>query len=296
MPSILDRLRRLIEGEKPAGTAPLGGPPARPAIPPTRPSSGPTVPSGPAAPDAGPAAPTARAAAPPTPDRSAETTRVSSERAPLVGPTDETQLGRVASMDQAREYLERIQQKIASLAEEFASGAINRSQFQELFDHYQNERRTVETWIATMPGSTDWKKAAREGHSVVIRSQHTSRVLGYAIYENESGMPVQTIGRFEVDPALAVPMLSSYRSATKEIFGGEIRSTQIEGGRWLCFVPGEVTTMMAVFSTEPAAKQLKTLTELHQVFETANRNHLRESPIDPDVLVFPHGSYLGQIQ
>src|SRR3990172_8331311 len=69
--------------------------------------------------------------------------------------------------EQAHESLERVQTKINRLAEEFATGTINRSQFQELFDHYQRERRTVETWILNASGSESWKKAAKEGQSVV---------------------------------------------------------------------------------------------------------------------------------
>jgi len=186
-----------------------------------------------------------------------------------------------------------VQRKINWLAEEFASGTINRTQFNQLFAHYQNEKRTIETWLETAPYSDDWKRAATEGKSVIIRRQHMATVLGYAVYENDSGMPLETIGRFELDPALAVPMLSSYRSATREIFGAGLQSTQIEGGRWLCFVQGEFTTLMALFSTEPAAKQLQSLEELHRLFEQANRPYLQSSPINPQVLVFPHAQFLG---
>ena len=118
--------------------------------------------------------------------------------------------------------------------------------------------------------------------------------LKRAGYENVSGMPICTLGRFEIDPALLVPMLSSYRSATREIFGAGMRSTAIEGGRWLCFVPGQFTTMLAVFSSEPAGKQLEFLDELHRLFEQANRRRLSASPLDPAKLMFPHEYYLGE--
>ena len=195
---------------------------------------------------------------------------------------------------QAREYLARVQAKIGRLAEEFASGAINRSQFQELFEHYQNEKRTIEAWIENSPDSPAWRQAAKEGESVIIRSHHSATVLGYAVYENDSGMPLNTIGRFEVDPALAVPMLSSYRSAAREIFGAGLQSTQIEGGRWMCFLGGEYTTVLALFSTEPAARQLESLEELHRLFEQANRPLLQTPPIRAETLVFPHAYYLGR--
>jgi len=199
-----------------------------------------------------------------------------------------------AQSDQAREYLSRVQAKITRLAEEFASGTINRSQFNELFEHYQRERRTIEAWMESAGDRDDWRKASSEGKSVIIRRRNTAGVVGYAIYENDSGMPLSTIGRFEIDSALAVPMLSSFRSATAEIFGGGVQSTQIEGGRWMCFVPGELTTLMALFTTEPATQQLKSLEELHLLFEQANKPFLQAQPVDPEALVFPHGHFLGR--
>lgn len=203
---------------------------------------------------------------------------------------------RPTSQADARAYLNRVQTKINQLAEEFAGGNINRTQFQELFEHYRKEVQAIETLIEVDPESEAWKEAMTEGESLFIRRRHVAKALGYAIYENESGMPLKTIGRFEVDADLAIPMLSSYRSATKEIFGAGMRSTEIESGRWLCYVPGEITTLMALFSTEPAGRQLDSLEDLHQLFEQANRNLLNQPPVDPDQLVFPHVFYLGQFR
>lgn len=191
----------------------------------------------------------------------------------------------------AKEYLARVQAKIAKLADDFAAGHINRAQFQDLYVHYQKEIRTIEQVLESRQG--DWRQAMTDGLSVSIRRQNLARAVGYAIYENESGMPLVTLGKFEVDPTLLVPMLSSYRAAAAEMFGGGLRSTGIENGRWLCFVPGEDTTLIALFTVEPAPKQLEYLENLHRTFESANRNKLASPPVDPATLVFPHEFYLG---
>ncbi|MGA9532182.1 MAG: hypothetical protein WBR18_05650 [Anaerolineales bacterium] len=193
------------------------------------------------------------------------------------------------------EYLQQLQEKVNRLAEEFANGTINREQFQQLFEHYQKERTAIQNWRDSTASTGDWKDLSNEGKSLVIRTKNTAKVLGYAIYQNESGMPLTTIGDFDIDPDLAVPMLSSYRSAAKEIFGGEMRSTEIEGGKWLCFVPGELTTMLALFTVEPATRQLSIMEDLHRLFEKANRRHLSSPLINPDELAFPHASYLGRL-
>jgi hypothetical protein len=200
------------------------------------------------------------------------------------------------TLEESQAYLGKVQEKINKLAEEFAAGAINRGQFQELYDHYRREQQTVKRWIEMDPKSEAWKELTTEGKSVVIRQQYTAKVMGYAIYENESGMPLSTIGEFEVEPDLFVPMLSSYRAATQEIFGAGMSSTEIEGGRRLSFVPGEFTTLMALFSSDPAPKQMDSLEELHLLFERANRTLLSQESVDPDELVFPHSYFLGRMQ
>ena len=89
-------------------------------------------------------------------------------------------------------------------------------------------------------------------------------------------------------------MLASYRSAAQEAFGAGTRSTEMEDGRWLCFVPGEFTTMLALFTAEPAGRQLAFLGQLHRQFEQANRRHLTAPPVQASELIFPHEYYLGQ--
>lgn len=199
-----------------------------------------------------------------------------------------------SGQDYAQQFLEKLQDKIGRLADDFANGNINQQQFQKLYAHYQREMRTVETLIETDQSQSQWGDAFQEGESVLIRQKNAAKASGYAIYDNNSGMPISTLGKFEIDPALFVPMLSAFRSATAEIFGGGIQSTAIEGGRWLCFVPGQFTTMMALFTAEPANKQIAFLEQLHHLFEKANRTTLPKSPIELDDLVFPHEHFLGK--
>lgn len=270
---MLSKFRRLIQGQKTDVPAMVTAKPTSPAPAPTQPAPPPTPPVTETAP--------APAPAPPAIDVDAFTDPMSPR--PKGG-----------AREQAGEYLERVQTKLNRLAEDFAEGTINRAQFQKLFEHYQREKKGIENLLSAADGQDDsFKKAIAEGQSVVIRKQNISRAQGYAIYENDSGMPVNTLGKFELDPALVIPMLSSFRAATQEIFGAGMRSTAIEGGRWLCFVPGQYTTMLALFNTEPAPKQLTYIEELHRLFEKANRHRLVKSPINADALLFPHEFFMG---
>ncbi len=211
------------------------------------------------------------ASPPPPPPKPAETT--------LVSPTRE-----------AGDYLRAVSDKMMKLAEDFASGRVNRAQFAELYRHYVEERTAIEQLLEAQPGTHAWKGAVTEGESVLIRRKHAAQPLGYAIYLNANSLPIRSVGDFRVDSALLVPMLSSFRSATAEIFGSGLKSSEIEGGRWLCFVPGVYTTLILLFSVEPARLQLEMLEQLHRHFERANRPAFEAGMPDPTRLVYPHAA------
>ncbi len=194
-------------------------------------------------------------------------------------------------LERARQYLEKVNLKVQQLGLDFASGKINRAQFQELYAHYQRETRSITSLLETYPD--DWSAAVKEGASGFIRKRHMAKAKAYAIYESRSGMPIATLGEFVKDPALVVPMLSSFSSATGELFGSGIRTTELGEEGWLCFVPGQHTTLLALFTNEPAKMQLQFLEQLHRLFEQANVNHLTRVPMDTDRLIFPHEYYLG---
>ena len=206
------------------------------------------------------------------------------------GPDDVTAIS--ATAEGAKTYIQRVYKKIEGLVGDFAKGKINAAQFQKLYSHYQLEIKRIEAVAAVWP--EDWKSAAREGESVVILKQHMATAKAYAIYENESGLPLATLGNFSLDPALVIPMLSAYHSATREIFGAGMRTTEIEGGQHLCFIQGRTTTLLAIFQNEPVDNQLEHLDELHRTFEGANQPVLTRKPIEVEKLIFPHRYFLGE--
>ena len=195
------------------------------------------------------------------------------------------------AVEQANNYISKVKTKINKLADDFAQGKINQAQFQELYSHYQREINSISTIMEIDPKA--WEGSITEGKSIHIRRRHRAKAKAYAIYESASGIPLSTLGNFEVDPDLLIPMLSSYGSVTKEVFGEGIKTTEIVGGQWMSFVPGRHTTMLALFTNEPTDKQLEFLADLHELFEDANRNQFKNQPIDISKLVFPHEYYLG---
>ena len=163
---------------------------------------------------------------------------------------------------------------MAQLAEDFAQGKLNRKQFQEIYTHYQKQRLDVEEALVQMPGSNQWRSNVAAGLTGILRERHVAKIESYAIYDNTTSLPLASAGSFRVDTSLLVPMMSSFRSATSELFGANVRSTEIEGGHWVCFVPGQHSTLIVVFSVEPARVQLTLIEDLHRDFEVANRKAL----------------------
>jgi hypothetical protein len=183
--------------------------------------------------------------------------------------------------------LEALQAKLRELVEDFAQGQINRTQFHQLYDRYHRQMTRVMELTASAPhlASYNNKDDAENTHN--IKKRLTARVLGMSIYGNKSGTPIETLGDFAIDPALIVPMLSSYRAATREIFKAGMRSTAMENGQWLCFVPGNYTTLIALFSVEPASMQMSAVEAMHRDFEEANKTALEKNSIDPSMLAYP---------
>jgi hypothetical protein len=179
-----------------------------------------------------------------------------------------------------------VQAKLRQLVDDFANGAINRGQFHQLYDRYHH-RMTHLLELAANPDDLAALTNLDGEDTFNLKKRLTARMIGASIFNNDSGLPIETLGEFSIDPALLVPMLSSYRAATREIFRAGMRSTAMENNQWLCFVPGNFTTLIALFSVEPAVLQLGAVEEMHRDFEKANRTALQSGKVDPSKLAYP---------
>ncbi|NDJ76600.1 MAG: hypothetical protein GYB65_10110 [Chloroflexi bacterium] len=196
------------------------------------------------------------------------------------------------STRQGQEFIAQVHQKMSRLVQEFANGEINRTQFHRLYDRYQRQIMTVAQLIAEADPAV-WQDAINETEDTIhLKKRLTAKAVGMSVYDNKSGMPIETLGEFAIEPELIVPMLSSYRSAAAEIFRAGMRSTEMENGQWLCFVPGTYTTLIALFSLEPSDNQLQMVERMHQDFEGANKSALEMGQADPEKLAYPFYSFV----
>ena len=182
------------------------------------------------------------------------------------------------AVERGKAHIGETHKKMSRLAQEFAQGDINRTQFQHLYDRYQRQIMTIAQLIAESDPSM-WQEVIEDetDSTLLIKQSLSARIIGYSVYNNKSGMPIETEGDFSLEPELIVPMLSSYRSATAEIFQANVKSTQLENGRWLYFMGGEYSTLIILFSLEPASNQLPSIQQAHHDYEIMNEALLEKA-------------------
>lgn len=189
-------------------------------------------------------------------------------------------------------FLEQLDAKLERTVQDFADGIINRSQFENLYRHYQNQRRAIQGHLQQRKRDPNWLKEVKPGESVVIRHQYAAKVMAYSVYNNESNLPLHTVGNFPLENELVVGFLGGFRSASTEVLGAGAKKAVTEDGKVLIYVPGQITTLIVLYSSEPAEVDVRGLHQAHQHFETVNGPVLRKDPIDPNALLFVYDLYL----
>jgi len=162
-------------------------------------------------------------------------------------------------------YLHEVEAKLDRTVQDLADGLVNRAQFENLYRHYQNQRRML---------------------------RYAAKVLAYAIYDNESSVPLYTRGNFPVDNDLVVGFLSGFRSAAVEILGAGAAKAEAEDGKVLCYLPGQHSTLIVLYSSDPAEIDMRSLRQTHLHFETLNGHLLKQRPIPTDELLFNYDMVL----
>lgn len=173
----------------------------------------------------------------------------------------------------ARAYQAELQRKMTVLAEDFSLGKINRRQFEVVYTHYREQRQIIDALINSLNVGA-WRKAISEGHTGLLLTHNAAQLLGYALYDQVARQPLAASPNFKVDAALITPIIAAHH--TTPGVTPHINTSEIDRGRWLCFVPGRACTLVALFSVEPARAQLQLLQDLHHDFELANARRLAQ--------------------
>ena len=206
-------------------------------------------------------------------------------------PRKKTAPSPITTMDPAvNQHLLELETKLDRTVQDLADGLINRAQFENLYRHYQNQRRMLQGLLAEGGGHVPASMTA--GESMVIRQRYAAKIQAYAVYDNESSVPLYTRGNFPLESDLVVGLLSGFRSATEEIMGTGAAKAEADDGKVLCYVPGRYCTLIVLYSSDPAEIDMRGLRQLHSHFETLNGATLKQRPIPTDQLLFNHDMVL----
>ena len=191
----------------------------------------------------------------------------------------------------AEAHLKILEDKLDQTVQDLADGLINRAQFENLYRHYQNQRRVVRGFMQ-QAGDVAMLTRVGVGESMVIRERYAAKVLAYAVYDNLTSLPLHTVGQFPLESELVVGFFSGFRSAIAEIMGTGARKAVTDDGKVLIYVPGQKTTLIVLYSSEPADIESLSLRQAHEHFEKINAAVLANSPILENQLIFNYDMFL----
>ena len=191
----------------------------------------------------------------------------------------------------AKAHLKILEDKLDQTVQDLADGLINRAQFENLYRHYQNQRRVVRGFMQ-QAGDAARLTSVGIGESMVIRQRYAAKVSAYAVYDNLTSLPLHTVGQFPLESELVVGFFSGFRSAIAEIMGTGARKAVTDDGKVLIYVPGQKTTLIVLYSSEPSDIESLSLRQAHEHFEKINAAVLVNSPIPENQLIFNYDMFL----
>lgn len=183
-----------------------------------------------------------------------------------------------------------VEDKLDQTVQDLADGLINRAQFENLYRHYQNQRRGLRG-LLQQAGNPNLQNVA-SGESLVIRERFAAKVQAYAVYDNVTSLPLRTVGQFPLESELVVGFFSGFRSAIAEIMGTGARKAITDDGKVLIYVPGQKTTLIVLYSSEPADIESLSLRQAHEHFEKINAGVLANPPVQESQLIFNYDMFL----
>ncbi len=207
-------------------------------------------------------------------------------------PVDNLQMIKRESPE-ALAYLQKLNTKIDTLAERFANGDLNQRQFERLHDYYRKEIDIIERSMELPMDQQDWKKKVREGQSILIRRANAARLLAFAIYLKSTRQQLVMKGDHTLFGGNLLPLLDEVLKVETQTADGGYLVKRFDQC-FVCLIFGLRTITLVVLSEEPSRRQLKTLSEMQAVFETANRNTLGLNPIPNHLLAIPINFFLGK--
>jgi hypothetical protein len=192
--------------------------------------------------------------------------------------------------EKAAEAIEVLRQKMAAISEEYASGKINRAQFDAIYLRYQERRQITERMIERDPDTGAWRSVVEPGYTGFLRQYYEAKVESYAIYHIARRAQIVRTGHVQIPEEQMTPILNRLYEVWESQETHEMIPAYrvLQDKRWVFFIPGEYSLAVVIFSLEPATAQIEMVKDIHTDFERANVQMLRTANYDLKQMVFPH--------
>lgn len=190
------------------------------------------------------------------------------------------------NLSNPQQAIKTLRSKMSTLAEEFATGKINRTQFEVLYKRFTEQRSLVEMLINREPESDSWQQVvSSKGQTTFLRSQFEAQPVYFGIFLHDEHLlmdssPNESIHNF-LGPLINKVLKTPNRPPLS------LGKRALTSPHWLVLVVGQYSGTGVVYTLEPSLAQAKQVRDLHADFERANRIHLSRNWISPDRMVFP---------
>lgn len=215
-------------------------------------------------------------------------TRPDAPIGPRLTPTEEIDMSR-SPQEQAMAALERLRQKMARVAEEYAEGKLNRAQFHAIYQRYQDQRDITEAMLQRDPKTGAWHNVVQPGHTGFLRKHFEAQVVSYSIYHIPQVRLIVRTGRLQLPESQVQPILSRLQKLLESSeHPPRLARRKLKDDRFVILAPGYISVSIVVFSIEPAVAQIEMVQDIHRDFERANHKLLQQERFNPREMVFPH--------
>lgn len=191
-------------------------------------------------------------------------------------------------MQRAEEALIRLREKMSAIVAEYASGELNRAQFEAVYARYSEQRDITERLLMRDPQSQAWESVIRPGHTGYLMARYAAHVISYAIYDLKTADQVMVTGPIQLQHEQIEAILARLTYIIETRGNPGPTHKELRDDRCVLFVPGDLTTAVVIYTREPAKVQIDRVSDIHSDFERANIHALRQGDFSAGRLVFPH--------
>lgn len=184
-------------------------------------------------------------------------------------------------------FKSQTQEKIRKLIAEFAEGTVSREQFHIIYERYTSQLAMADMAATSRSPDAVMGMLSDMPATVAVREAHMGKAVGMTIYNNRSGILMETLGDFDVSPEKLSPILNDFSMMMQSGKSVDRETRKISAKQWLVFAGGLYTTVVTLFRNEPSEAQCREIERLHRDFEAANQAFFVTSKIDSTKLAYP---------